>query len=403
MEWHISKPDPKRKKYQIRGELWNGQIVKLPGHRDKKIAEMIRDNVASLNRSKLLGELPDPRLKDWIAGLPDKDAEQYVKFGLMPRRLLDRGMPIQSLINEFAMHIQARCENRSRWAKQWPLLVHRLVDEIGKNTKNAKQISFDQLDEDSVNIALKGMLALGGRRKGQPISQKTKREYMFAIKSFGDWMVKKRGALTNPFSDLNVPSAKGAPVLNRRPMQVGEFEKLADYLLKAPSKYSHQIIDWKPEDRLMIYWTAVLTGLRANELRSLTVGSVDFDANPVLITVEGWVAKNRTKASVPVTDAAFINKLRGYTSQRPPNVPLLKIPCQSALTSALYRDLDAAGVQRKFNGNKVIDFHTLRSTAMYWWLTKDRLDLLKVQRRARLKTLALVQEYVKNHAPEYED
>ena len=397
MEWHIFKADKKRKKISIRGTLWNGDLVKLPGHRDRKIAERMRDNIASLNRSKFLGELPDPRLNDWIANLPQAEAERYVSFGLLPRRLLDRGLPINVLIDGFALHVEAGCEDQSRWAKMWPQSVRRLFAEIGKD------ISWDKVDEDQVNIALKKMKALSGSRKGQPISQKTKREYIFAIKAFGNWMVKKRGALSNPFNDLQAPSAKGDPVRNRRPMRIAEFSKLAEYLRNAPSKYAKQQLDWSPVDRLMIYWTAVMTGFRASELRSLNRASVNFDTNPILFTVEGWAAKNRLKATVPVKNVEFIKELKEYTLHLLPGEPLLPMPAQGTVTRNLYRDMDAAGVQRQFGGGNVIDFHTLRSTAMYWWLTRDYLDLVQVQERTRLNTLSLVQEYIKNHVPEYAD
>jgi hypothetical protein len=39
--------------------FWNGDPVKLPGHHDRKIAEKIRANIASLNRSRHLDELPN--------------------------------------------------------------------------------------------------------------------------------------------------------------------------------------------------------------------------------------------------------------------------------------------------------------------------------------------------------
>ena len=73
------------------------------------------------------------------------------------------------------------------------------------------------------------------------------------------------------------------------------------------------------------------------------------------------------------------------------------------LTKALYRDLDAAGIVREHTNGDLVDFHTLRSTAIMWWLKYNGLRLLDVQYRARLKTLSLVQEYVDNYVPNYHE
>ena len=186
-------------------------------------------------------------------------------IGLLPGRLLDKRRPIGELIEEFSTHTKANCEDRSRWAKVKPELVRRIFSTIGPDA------TFDSLDEDQVNTALKKMVTLGGRRKGQSLSQKSKREYIFAIKSFCRWMVKKRGASLNPLQDLEAPAAKGAPVLNRRPVKFSEFSKLVTYLRTAAPKYPHQLFAWTPEDRLMVYWTAVMTGFRAGP-SGITVG-----------------------------------------------------------------------------------------------------------------------------------
>ena len=396
MDFHLFRADKERQKWSIRGDLWNGFTAKFSGHRDKKVAEQIMRNIASLNRSKHLGELPDPHLLPWINSLPEKQAKRYVDLGLLPSRMLDKRRPVNELVEAFATSLKNNSEDGSRWAKQWPELVRRLFATIGPDA------SFASLDDEKVNVALKKMNALSGRWKGQPISQRTKREYIFAMKAFCGWMVKKRGAMLNPIENMEAPTAKADPIRNRRPLSHSDFSQLKDYLRGAPPKYPHQLFPWTPEDRLMVYWTAVKTGFRANELRSLTRASVDFDSESVGITVKGSVAKNRTRATVPITDADFIRALKEYSLHQLPDAPLLQIPSSSRLTEGLYRDLDAAKVRREFDNGTVVDFHTLRSTAIVWWL-KEGFDLLEVQHRARLLTLTLVQDYVKNYVPDYQE
>ena len=54
------------------------------------------------------------------------------------------------------------------------------------------------------------------------------------------------------------------------------------------------------------------------------------------------------------------------------------------------RDLTEAGIPWDLPTGERVDFHTLRSTAITWWLDVDGLSQKRVQILARLKTLALV-------------
>lgn len=397
MKWRFFKKDEKRNKFTISGQLWDGRVVQLPGGPDKEVTEHLIRCIASLSRSKKLGELPDESLADWINGLPEKEAQRYVDLELLPCRVLDKRRPIDDLLTEFLTYSKNNCEDCSLMPKRKVAMIRRIVTAIGPDT------TFEKLTQDEVNGALKKFTAQGERRKGQPISQKTRREYVFAMKSFCEWMVDFRGASSNPLRKMKAPPAKAAPVRNRRPLEVSDFSKLMDYLWANKSKYPQQKFAWTAQDRLMIYWMAVMTGFRAGELRSLTRAHVNLESHPARVTVEGWVAKNGQKATIPIGND-IATALRSYCAHHHPKAPLLRMPNElGQLTAAFYRDMDAAGVPRSFDDGTMVDFHALRSTAICWWLKHNKLMLLDVQYRARLKTLSLVQEYVDNYVPNYEE
>lgn len=80
-----------------------------------------------------------------------------------------------------------------------------------------------------------------------------------------------------------------------------------------------------------------------------------------------------------------------------PNDPVFPLPATSgSIVDMLRRDLKGAGIPWKLATGEVVDFHTLRSTAITWWLDVDGLSPKRVQVLARLKTLALVQRYSRN-------
>ena len=77
------------------------------------------------------------------------------------------------------------------------------------------------------------------------------------------------------------------------------------------------------------------------------------------------------------------------------------MPGETSVRHALYVDLAAAGLKRRFENGDICDFHTFRSTAICWAITIRKLNLLDVQAVARLKTLALVQKYVRRYVPDH--
>ena len=61
----------------------------------------------------------------------------------------------------------------------------------------------------------------------------------------------------------------------------------------------------------MIYKTLVLTGLRANELRTLTVGQLHLDAGAEYLQLDAADEKNREGNAVPIRDDLAAD-LRGW-------------------------------------------------------------------------------------------
>lgn len=396
MEWRIIQADRKRRKYQIHGQLWDGTVVKLPGHRDLKIAQQMMQNIEALNRARMFGEAPPAHLATWIDGLPEDEAECYVKRGLLESRYLDKRRPLVDFLPDYLRHTKADNDDSSTAPA---LKVGRICRVLNEVKVNALLCDVTLV---AVKEVLKKLAAQTGFRRRKPISQKSRREYVFALKSFFEWMVDEGKAVANPLRKLEAPSAKGDPVRKRRPLSIDDVAQLTRYLSTAPDRYPNQRFDSTPMDRLMVYWAAVMTGFRMSELRSLTRAHIDFDMDPMRVTVEGWIAKNGQKATIPVAKDFGI-ALQRYSAHLHPNAPLLRMPCDSCVLAGFHRDLDAAGVRRRFDNGAVIDFHTLRSTAIFWWVTQNKLHLLDVQQMARLKTLTLVQDYVDDYAPDFKE
>jgi integrase len=109
-------------------------------------------------------------------------------------------------------------------------------------------------------------------------------------------------------------------------------------------------------ERALIYKTAILTGLRLNELRTLRVADLSFGDVPFLV-LRAANEKNRKGSTVPLrSDLAA--ELRGWTQGKSPESFVLNVP--SGLLRILNRDLIAAGIDKIDERKGRVHLHALR-------------------------------------------
>jgi len=177
-----------------------------------------------------------------------------------------------------------------------------------------------------------------------------------AFSAFCSWCM-RRGYLTdNPIKNLSPWSQQ---VQNpRRALTVEEIKRLL--AVAAP-------------ERRIVYEIAIVTGLRAGEMKRLAVE--DFDADAGGLHLRAAITKNRTQG-FQVLPGRLVERLTSYVSegtaerlhaahgklqQHVAAHPLLFLPRHQ--TRWFYLDLDAAGIPRMtFHGK--LDFHSLRTTAV---------------------------------------
>jgi len=134
----------------------------------------------------------------------------------------------------------------------------------------------------------------------------------------------------------------------------------------------NRLLATAPPHRRLLYETAFLSGLRANELRNLSVSHLDTGRSGLILEAE-WT-KNRMTGFQPLPvslvhrlrefgesgePARLYSKFYGRTdSESPaPQNPLLYLPSHTARD--LDVDLDRAGIQKHAPGGK-LDFHACR-------------------------------------------
>jgi integrase len=365
-------------KWDIRGKIHDGRLVRFPGDRDHDTADRLRMKIEALIRAKINGEPPPPELNTWINQMPAKLAARLVKEGLIDLRRVERGKPVNDQIDLFEGVVANRKSNSKKHAGQQASKVKKVCKALNVRV-------FTELNEDDVLKALKDM----------SMSTSTRRSYIIAMKDFAKWMVRTKRAAENPFLNMKAPGQYENVEYERQPLTVAQFQKLMKHL-DTFERYRGQKSRWTAYDRKMIYWTAVRTAYRQSEMKALRRANLYLDEKPAVICLKARFTKNKTDGEVPIP-ADLAKALKKYVAGLEPNDRVFPFPRTSgSIVDMLRRDLTGAGVPWKLPTGEVVDYHTLRTTAITWWLDVDGLTPKRVQVLARLKTLALVQNYSRN-------
>lgn len=168
----------------------------------------------------------------------------------------------------------------------------------------------------------------------------TVNNYGEALQAFCNWCVKRGYLDANPVEDME--RFDNTPQETRRALTRDEVSRLLGVIT--------------PPGRRLTYETALCSGLRANELRSLKVRHLDTERGGLCLE-RAWT-KSRKPGFQPLP-GPLVERLAEAADGRPPDAPLLDVPSHPARD--LKKDLRRAGVPIETHQGK-LDFHALRVT-----------------------------------------
>jgi integrase len=164
-------------------------------------------------------------------------------------------------------------------------------------------------------------------------------------------MIHNRRANENPVAHLSGLNPKLDRRHDRRNLDLEELRRL---LASARSGQKHYGLTG--EDRAMV------SGLRAGELASLTPESFYLDATPPVVVVQPGYVKNRKEVEQPLP-SEVAESLRGYLADKPAGCPFWPGYWSERAADMLKIDLEAAGIPYAVDGPSgplFADFHSLR-------------------------------------------
>ena len=294
------------KKWYVEYRDADGKAIRVPGYTDKKATEQL---AARLERDGAAGRggYRPPRRPPQAA--PRRHRANY-------RRALEAKGNTGDYIDLTLARLEAACD--------------------GCGFRTAADFSASALAE---------WLA-GERKRGQSVQ--TSNYYAAAMKGFAGWLVKDGRAADNPFAHLSRLNAKVDVRRARRALADDEVRRLVEAARGAKS-----FRGLSGEDRAVLYLVALGSGLRANELASLTPESFALDAAPPAVTVKAGYSKHRRDDVQPIRpDLAEL--LRPWLATKPAGRPVWKGSWhQKRSAMMIRRDLEAA--RAAWLGEKGID------------------------------------------------
>jgi integrase len=202
----------------------------------------------------------------------------------------------------------------------------------------------------SLSKALDAVRAL----RDEGLSTETINHHIRAVKAFSRWLRKDKRAREHHLADLATKSPEGDRRYVRRQLTPEEAARVIRAAEAGPVA-----MGMSGADRAALYAVALATGLRREELRTLTTERFRLDADPPTITVRAGYTKNKREAVQPIP-AALADWLRPWLAGKAPGKPVFaEMPRRTA--KMLRFDLKAAGVPYE-TPEGVVDFHGTRVT-----------------------------------------
>jgi len=202
--------------------------------------------------------------------------------------------------------------------------------------------------------ASKVQFCLSNLQSGEDaLSVNTSNYYLQSIKQFCRWMVQDGRASASPLGHLKKEKTEKTW---KRALEPDEMRKLVQTTQSATEQFN-----MSGEERAVLYILASESGLRANELRSLTLASFDFEN--CTVTVESGSAKNRIMRTLPLK-AKTAEMLKELFKLKTPQSKAFSLPSKYRMADMFRADLGTAGVDYSddVTSEDYVTFHSLRHT-----------------------------------------
>lgn len=169
-------------------------------------------------------------------------------------------------------------------------------------------------------------------------SNRTQAKHISHIRQFVKWAIQTDRMQMDPLKTIRKPSSAKDRKLVRRALLPDEWPLLRKATLNGG------VIKGMPADhRALMYELAIQTGLRQNEVRSLTVGKFHLSHTPPFVLLPSSHTKNAKPARQYITQS-LSERLKDHLKKIPPGGVVFQICDPARVAKVIRADLEAARI-----------------------------------------------------------
>ncbi len=343
--------DKKKKNvpYQIEYLDVDGERKVVKGFTDKGLTEQL---AAKLENEVLLRK----------RGMIDPLAEQ-----LAVRR--------QSLVGDSLDAFRRSMDNTTPKHQQLTMTrVTRLVEASGAKT-------LADLDAEKVENCLKEL------RRADDLGARTYNHYLQAIDEFGKWLVSSKRLTINPVAGIERLNAETDIRHPRRALTTEEVSKLVE----SARSSGVEVQGYDGELRARAYLMSFFTGLRRQELGSLTPRSFKLDDAQPTLKVKAACSKHRREDTLPM-HAELVLLVREWVRVLGPKDLLFPRIEKKKTWLMVKKDLERVGIPYETHEG-IADFHAAGRHSHITGLLRNGATLVEARELARHSDVRMTMKY----------
>jgi site-specific recombinase XerD len=228
---------------------------------------------------------------------------------------------------------------------------------------------------------------LGAIRRTEDMGARTYNHYLQAIDAFAKWLVATRRLTSNPLAGIERLNAETDVRHKRRALTPEEVSRLVD----SARASGCDVQGYDGERRARVYLTSFLTGLRRQELASLTPRSFKLDVPQPTLTVAAACSKHRREDTLPMHSELQI-LVREWIAGMDADEPLFPRLDRKKTWLMVKKDLERIGISYE-TADGFADFHAAGRHSYVTGLLRHGATLVEAKELARHADVRMTMRY----------
>ncbi|QEG37725.1 Tyrosine recombinase XerD [Bythopirellula goksoeyrii] len=349
-------------------------IYKKKRDKGKKNASWYVNYTDHLGKRRTVKGFTDRRATEQMAAKVEHDV-MLRKRGLIDpekeRRLQVQASSLEKHIQDFEKSLS---DNTPKHVKLTISRIRCVVD-------GCKFETVADLEPDAVVVFLRDYC------KSKNLGRKTYNHYVQAIDSFCNWMLLTKRIGSNPLLGLERLNAEVDVRKKRRALTADEIA----LLVESARQSGIEIQCYDGETRARIYLLAYFTGLRRQELASLSRENFNLDTDQPTLKVEAACSKHRREDVLPL-HPDLVNMLREWLQEYDENDPLFPHLAKRRTWKMVKLDLERVGIPYN-TAEGVADFHAAGRHTYITELLRNGVSLVEARELARHSDVRMTMKY----------